>query len=222
MAQRSEEGQRDHFNRKAVNQERSLLKSAFQEGSPRKKKEKNPFLPDFYAKAVAELANRNQLPSFFNKAIQKEKERTLQPDFFNSGIFSKERTLQADHFRSKVSNKERKAISDHFATSDSKKKQREGQPDYFGSAVRGKRLSDEELEHNARGKKNSRKNFIGERLRLFNTDPNRKGRKEGKKRERKRRDPFGRDARESEQPQNPKNQMDLFDGSVLPKMKDLR
>ncbi len=219
-AQKKEGLLSDHFNSKVQAKERSFLKGGFTQ-KQRSKKAKGPgFLPDFYAKVVQEVAERNQLPSFFNKAIQREKERTLQPDFFQSGIFTKERTMQADHFKGRVKERERGMQSDHFSNAVSNK-ERGLQPDHFGSAAGGSRRSDEELQMNARSKRLWRKNFIGERFRLFNKEPNKKQKRE-KRKSSKKRDPFGRDARDMDAPQAPKNEMDLFNGGVLPKMKDLR
>jgi hypothetical protein len=211
----------DHFSGKVNVKEKRLLQGGFTSKQRSTKRDnKSSFLPDFYGKLVEEVAERNQLPSFFNRAIQREKERTQQPDFFQKGIFNKERSMQADHFLSRVIGRKRGMQSDHFSSAISQK-ERGQQPDHFGSAGSSERRSDAELEMSARKKRLWRKNFIGERFRLFNKKPNQK--QERKKRKAaKKRDPFGKDAREMDTPQSPKNQMDLFNGGVLPKMKDLR
>lgn len=167
-----------------------------------KKPKARSLLPDFYGKAIKQLAERSQLPSFFNQAILKEKARTEQPDFFTKGIFHTKRAEQNDHFSAPRKARDKDAQADHFA-----------------GEVNDRQHRDEDLYSKGSTRKIWRKNFIGERFRLFNRDPNKRKQKNPSKKDN---DPFGRDPREKEAPQNPRGEMDLFQGGVMPKMKDLR
>ena len=218
LAQTDDKNLSDFFGKKSKAEERSLLKSSFSKKSKNKerrflsrpfskkerskRKEKNPFLPDFYARAVESLAERSQLPSFFNRALEKEKERTQQPEFFTKGIFKTKRTEPKDFFSKPVRAKKRGMQSDHFSTAASDKEHSED--DVTSGKVTKKRFS---------------KRFIGERFSIFMRDPNKKARpKNGKKKK----DPFGKKKRDQNKSQSPRNEMDLFQGGVLPKMKDIR
>lgn len=218
LCQTDEKRQSDFFGKKSKQENRSLLKSAFSKkekpekrgllSSPFARKErtkrekKNPFLPDFYAKAVDQLAERSQLPSFFNSALEKEKQRTQQPDFFSKGIFKTKRTEPGDYFSKSVFGKKRGIQADHFS-----------------SGVSEKEHSEDDLTSGKVMKKKVGNRFIGERFRLFTRDPNQKKKP---KKSKKKRDPFGKKKRDLDNPQSPRNEMDLFPGGVLPKMKDMR
>jgi hypothetical protein len=214
-------GLKDYFSSRQVRKDRKQIKSGFSEKVKGKEsKKKAAILPDFYAKLVEQAAEHNQLPSFFSKAIEREKDRTSQPDFFGKPFVSRSSTEQPDHFGKPLKNKSLKEQNDFFGASVGQK-QRKLQDDYFQQSKKDKRHSDQELTQRSDQRRYWRKNFIGEKWRIFDTDPNKKNRKETSK-SNKTRDPFGRDARKMEEPQAPRNQMDLFDGGVMPKMKDLR
>lgn len=218
IAQADDKSLSDFFGKKSKPQERSLLKSSFSEKSNQKErkllnspfskrertkqKEKTPFLPDFYAKAVDKIAERSQMPSFFNRVLEKEKERTLQPDFFTNGIFKTKKTEPGDYFSKPKINKKRGLQADHFASGSVSKEPSEA--DVTSSKVSKKRVG---------------KRFIGERFRLFTKDPNKKTKP---KKSKKKKDPFGKKKRDLNKAQSPRNEMDLFQGGVLPKMKDMR
>lgn len=211
----------DHFLSKQVEHERELLKGGFsQKVRGKKSKDEIKRLPDFYSKIVEKAAEHNQLPSFFSKAIEREKERTTQPDFFGKPLIARKSSTLDDHFGKPIKSKEFKEQNDFF-NAPSKQKDKELEADYFQHGKKGARRSEKELTMKSPQRKRWRKNFIGEKWRIFNSDPNNKKQKEAKK-SNKTRDPFGRDGRKMDQPQAPKNQMDLFDGGVMPKMKDLR
>lgn len=219
--QDKEAGLQDYFSSRQATKDRKQIKSGFAEKVKGKEpKKKGAVLPDFYAKLVEQAAEHNQLPSFFSKAIEREKARTTQPDFFGKPFFSKSSTEQPDHFGKPLKNKSLEEQNDFFGSSISRN-QRKLQEDYFQQSKKGKRQSDQELTQRSDQRRYWRKNFIGEKWRIFDTDPNKNKRKATTKRN-KTKDPFGRDARRMDEPQAPKNQMDLFDGGVMPKMKDLR
>jgi len=190
------------FTKKSKQKERGLLKSPFSRKERLKKENKPPLLPDFYAKAVGKMAERSQMPSFFNRVLEKEKERTLQPDFFTKGIFKTKRIEPGDYFSSAKSNRKRGLQADHFSSANSGKEHNED--DVTSSKVSKKRV----------GKK-----FIGERFRLFTQDPNKKTKP---KKSNGKKDPFWKKKRDADKAQSPRNEMDLFQGGVLPKMKDMR
>ncbi|NQV51529.1 MAG: hypothetical protein HQ500_00005 [Flavobacteriales bacterium] len=201
--------------------DREEMGSAFTKQTKRKK-DKDTFLPDYYANAVKKLDEHNQLPSFFSKAIKKERERTAQPDFFGRKGGKVKRELLTDHFGKKDTDIKRKEPKDHFGSATPKEGQRKEPKDHFASKGKGNEASEDDVEVSFDKKRFLKKNFIGERFKLFSRDPNQKKKKAVKKEKRKHRDHFGRDARKQNRAQNPRGEMDLFDGGVMPKMKDMR
>ena len=201
--------------------DREELGSAFSKQT-KQKKEKDAFLPDFYAKAVKKLDERNQLPSFFATAIKKERERTAQPDFFGRKGGKVKRELLSDHFGKKDADIKRKEPKDHFGVASKKEGKRKESKDHFASKGKSNEASEDDVDVSFDKKRFLKENFIGERFKLFSRDPNQKKKKAVKNERRKHRDHFGRDARKQNRPQNPRGEMDLFDGGVMPKMKDIR
>jgi hypothetical protein len=169
--------------------------------SPSKKKEKTKLSSPFSSKKKPKQ-KRNLLPSMYAVAIKKTAEYNQLPSFFKSRIQKeKERTQSLDHFSRKTNKRETTSSTDHF---NSEKK-------------RIKR-SEVDLTYNAKSKKIRRKNFVGERRRLFDQDPNKK---KNSKRKFQPKDPFGR--KQKDNPNSaPRGEKDLFGNGVLPKMKDFR
>ena len=128
-----------------------------------------------------------------------------------------------DHFGVKVGKAQKRELqSDHFGVKVGKSKDRKEMSDHFSTGGKAKEHSEDDVAVSFKKKKSWRQNFIGERFRIFSRDPNHKKKKAVKKEKRKRRDHFGRKKRDLDQPQSPRGQNDLFQGGVLPKMKDLR
>lgn len=203
MASAQRKKTEDPFSRPERKKENRPAENPFA-GKTKRIKPKKGSLPDFYARAVQLATDHNQLPSFFSTRLKREKERTQHPDYFSRSAEKKERYALADHFSHPSSNKKRGAA-----------------PDHFSSASVEKKHTEDELYSKGASRHIYRKNFIGERFRLFNIDPNRKKKKQQRK-QHKKRDPFGRDRRKMDQPQLPRGESGLFPGGVLPRMDDPR
>jgi hypothetical protein len=192
------------FNTKSEQKQYSDLGSYFSKAISLNKGEE--MLPDFFGKALGKRPERAALPSSFSKEVEKDRRRSIQADFFTGSIRKTTRGEQLDHFAVEV----RKSGKRGF------------QADHFNAKSKDRAPSEKDLEVKARRKLIYPKNFVGERFRLINRDPNANKRKTQKKIKRKERDPFSR-ARNGQTPtQTPRGEMDLFQGGVLPKMKDLR
>ncbi|GAB4376466.1 MAG: hypothetical protein Kow0075_03620 [Salibacteraceae bacterium] len=147
---------------------------------------------------------RKELPDFYKIQFVNNDNRALLPSYFSSRYAQKKKPDQQgrDHFSSERKKIERAALSDHFAHTVSNKEHREA-----------------DLYSKGRTKKVLRKNFIGERFRIFDRDPNRKSkRKKGVSKRERKRDPFARKRKNLDQPQMPKGENGLFPNGVLPKL----
>jgi len=169
--------------------------------SQSKKKEKTKLTSPFSTKKRTKQ-KRNLLPSMYAAAIKKTAEHNQLPSFFKTRIQKeKERTQSLDHFSRKTSKRETTKSADHFKSNKTKIKR-----------------SEDDLTYSAKPKQIRRKNFIGERRRFFNLDPNKKKKS---KRKFQPKDPFGR--KQKDNPNSaPRGEKDLFGNGVLPKMKDFR
>lgn len=169
--------------------------------SPFKKKEKTKLSSPFSTKK-SHKQKRNLLPSMYAVVVKKAAEHNQLPSFFNRKIQrEKERTQSLDHFSQKTNKRKRTSTLDPFSTEKTSIKR-----------------SEDDLTYNAKPKKIRRKNFVGEKRRLFNRDPNKKKKS---KRKFQPKDPFGR--KQKETPNSaPRGEKDLFGNGVLPKMKDFR
>ncbi len=162
------------------------------------------------------------LSDHFAKA-NSSKERALLADHFGSERSTKERGALADHFGSERNTKERRALADHFSTPGASRGERKASPDHFKAGVKEKEHKEKDLYNRGARRKVLRKNFLGERFRLFNLDPNKSRKSRQKVRQKKRKkDPFSRNSIKMNRPQYPRGENGLFENGVAPKMDDPR
>lgn len=127
-----------------------------------------------------------------------------------------------NHFGSERNQREHGLLTDHYAKP-TEKRERGANPDHFGSKSIVKEHKEKDLYNRGARRKVLRKNFLGERFRLFNLDPNKSRKSRQKVRQKKRKkDPFSRNSRKMNRPQYPRGENGLFENGVAPKMDDPR
>lgn len=166
--------------------------------------------------------SRQRLESPFSSKISKVIERSSLSDHFTRIKEDKPRAALADAFTHSSTSNKPLALQDYFSSSKKESKSADLQ-DHFSNVKKEVTHREEDLHSKGAQRKVFRKNFIGERFRLFNKDPNStRSKRKSLRKHRKKKDPFSRNSRKHNQPQSPRGEGDLFPNGVLPKMDDPR
>lgn len=162
------------------------------------------------------------IPDHFIREQQSQKKSQEIDHFQNTKLELNKATLN-DHFTYEKVRSSKRSENDHFAKKENNKKGGMT-PDHFSAEHLEIKRRESDLSNRARPKKSLRKNFVGQKYRIINSDPNKSKAKTKaiKRSKNKNKDPFGRNSQKVNQPQGPKGENGLFQGGVLPKMEDLR
>jgi hypothetical protein len=135
-------------------------------------------------------------------------------------LSQKKQESLADHFAKPKTVKQKQRLSTPFSSVKKKKVKHVRKLDHFARPNKSTERGENDLAYRAKPRNIRRKNFNGERRRLFNHDPNKKKKKRSWFKF-KAKDPFGR--KKNDNPNSaPRGESDLFNNGVLPKMKDFR
>lgn len=199
--------------------DKSRLPDAF---SSNIKSRTNKELSTHFTTKAKKPKQKQALKSPFSKKVTKAIERSDLRDHFTKPSSTKPISTLSDAFLRTSEKKERAALQDHFTTN---KKQgvRANLDDHFASNKKNIVHKESDLHSKGAQRKLFRKNFQGERFRLFNKDPNSsRGKRKAFRNKSRKKDPFSRNKRKLDTPQGPKGEGDLFPNGVMPKMDDPR
>jgi hypothetical protein len=230
----------DFFSHKIISKKLEALSSDFTAKQRRSRSlSTSKELSDHFLKAPSSLNSKKEPASSFSIRNKTRNSSHPMPDHFTRGKQRQKRANEIDHFQNTKLELNKEVISDHF-TFEREKSSKHSESDHFTAkesitkAVKSRdhfsaervdiKRRESDLTNNARPKKTLRKNFVGQKYRIINRDPNKSKAKTKaiKRSKNKSKDPFGRNSRKVNQTQGPKGENGLFQGGVLPKMEDLR
>lgn len=240
FAQKNIMKDKDFFSHKIITKKLESLSSDF---ATKQRKSRSlstsKELSDHFTKASSTSNSKKEPASSFSIRNKTSNFTLPIPDHFTRGKQRQKKGKEIDHFQNTKLELNKEVISDHF-TFERERNSKHPENDHFTakeSTTKGGNTLDHfiavrvdikrresDLTNKARPKKTLRKNFVGQKYRIINRDPNKSKAKTKviKRSKNVNKDPFGRNSRKVNQPQGPKGENGLFQGGVLPKMEDLR